>query len=129
MAVKVTVRSRKGAVNLRNSAGEFLAYAVKAAGAIPTFTLACQDRVIKQSDQFLGHPKQDYLWTVTQFDSAPNTPDTHTMSFMFVAATKYTLQIEQRDSTNTLIDILQDLDFESSDPNDRHHEPLMVVLK
>ncbi len=129
MAVKVTPRVRKGAVNLHNSSGEFLAYTVKAQGANPSFAQACQHREIQRSDQFPGHPKQDYSWTVKQFDAAPNTPDTYTVSFLFVAAIKYTLKIEQLDSRNTVIDVLQDIDFESSDPHDRHHEPLLVVLK
>lgn len=54
--------------------------------------------------------------------------DIYGMQLSFVSATKYTLRIEHRNSKDGLIQLLQDIDYESQDPKDWFQEPLEVFL-
>jgi hypothetical protein len=116
MAATKTVRTSIGGVEVNLALGEYLQYRIVAAGAVPSFNLSCShDRTLWTAESFAGHPKQVYeeRWPRQPFD-VDASDDEYTVGFGFVAAVKYTLTIEHRRKDDSRIQLLKDVDFESS---------------
>lgn len=128
-AGKRTARTDVDTVLLHLSAKEYLSYKVTAEGAEAVFTLACAHRLLKAANQFPGHPKQSYEWNWFQnAGEGDASQDIYGMQFSFLSAIKYTLRIEHRNAQNAVIQLLQDIDYESQDPKDWYQESLEVFL-
>ncbi len=124
-----TARVDIDTVMVHISAGEYLFYNVIAKGAEAVFTLACAHRLLKAANQFPEHPKQSYEWKwLKNPGEGDSTQDIYGMQFSFVSAIKYTLRIEHRNALDGVIQLLQDIDYESQDPKDWYQESLEVFL-
>jgi hypothetical protein len=111
------------------SVGEYLSYKVVAKGAEAVFTFACAHRLLKAANQFPGHPMASYDWKWFKNPGEGDaSQDIYGVQFSFASAVKYTLRIEHRNAQDGLIQLLQDIDYESQDPKDWYQEPLEVFL-
>jgi hypothetical protein len=124
-----TVRVRKGAVIVRFSQGEFLAFKLTVQGAEPIFTFACMHRALLSEHEFEGHPKQVYEWErghdpSTEIDAED---DMYAVAMSFITAIKYTLEVEHRAQDGSVIKVLKDIDYKSQSPVDNFTETLEVL--
>lgn len=124
-----TIRVRKGAVIVRFTQGEFLAFKLTVKGAEPIFTFACMHRALLSEHQFNGHPKQEYEW---EWGHNPSTEidaedDMYGVAMSFITAIKYTLFVEHRAQNGSVIKVLKDIDYESQAPVDNFTETLEVL--
>ena len=124
-----TARTDVDTVMIKLAAGEYLHYNIIAKGADAVFTFACAHKFLKAANQFPGHPMQvyDWKWFATPGDGDAS-QDIYGVQFSFVPAIKYTLKIEHLNSTGGLINLVQDIDYESQDPTDWYREALEVFL-
>jgi hypothetical protein len=128
-AGKRTARTDIDTVMVHISSGESLYYKVIAKGAEAVFTFACAHRLLKAANQFPGHPKQTYEWKwLKNPGEGDASQDIYGMQFSFISAVKYTLRIEHRNAQDAVIQLLQDIDYESKDPKDWYQESLEVFL-
>lgn len=128
-AGKRTARTDIDTVLVHLAAHECLYYKVTAKGAEAVFTFACAHRLLKAANQFPGHPMETYEWKWFKNPGEGDaSQDIYGMQFSFLSAIKYTLRIEHRDAKDTLIQLLQDIDYESQDPTDWYQEALEVFL-
>jgi hypothetical protein len=128
VAGKLTIREFDGAVKVRVSQGEYLFFRLTTQGAEPIFTFACQHKARVSEHQFPGHPKKVYEWTWSKSgDESDLKNDVYAITMSFIAAIRYTLLVEHRDSSDALIDLLKDIDYESTHPTDNFTETLRVL--
>jgi hypothetical protein len=128
-AGKRTARTDIDTVLVHFAAHEYLYYKVIAKGAEAVFTFACAHRLLKAANQFPGHPMETYAWKWFKNPGEGDaSQDIYGMQFSFLPAIKYTLRIEHRDAKDALIQLLQDIDYESQDPTDWYQEALEVFL-
>jgi len=134
-AGKLTIRTDDVAAVVSLSGGEYLSYKLTVEGANPIFTFACKHNPRLSEHEFAGHPKQVYEWTWSRptpgATGVPNeksdaVDDLYVVAMAFIAAVKYTLVIEHRDRNNKVIRKLQDIDYESQDPEDNFTESLRI---
>lgn len=133
-AGKVTIRHHDVAALVNFTKNEYLFYKLTVQGAEPIFTFACMHGSRMSEHQFAGHPKQVYEWTWRRSSPLPNVSnhpsdapdDMYVVAMSFIAAVKYTLLVEQRDSADNLIRTLKDVDYESQAPQDNFTETLRV---
>jgi hypothetical protein len=84
---------------------------------------------LKAANQFPGHPMQTYDWKwLKNSGEGDASQDIYGMQFGFVPTIKYTLRIEHRNAQDGVIQLLQDIDYESQDPKDWYQEALEVFL-
>jgi hypothetical protein len=125
-AGKRTVRKHVGAVQVKLSAGEHLAFKTTVEGAEAVFTFACEHKARRSADEFPGHPKQVYEWTWGKAaNDSDASDDEYGVRMSFVSATKYTLLVEHR-KNDTVLAALKDIDYESQDPTDKFTETLRI---
>jgi hypothetical protein len=128
VAGKRTVREFNGAVKVRVSEGEYLSFRLTVQGASPIFTFACQDKPRLSEHEFPGHPKKVYEWTWSKnADESDRTSDVYGVTMSFFTAIRYTLVVEHRNSDDSLIDLLKDIDYESNHGADNFTETLRVL--
>jgi hypothetical protein len=129
-AGKRTVHTLKGAVEVAISEGEFLAYTLTVDGAIPLFTYACKHTARLSQDDFEGHPKAVYEWSWSKdSDESDSDDDVYSVAMLFLSALKYNLVVEHFRQDNSLIETLQNIDYESTESSDAFTEPLRVFTK
>jgi len=124
-----TVRVHKGAVIVRFSQGEFLAFKLTVKGAEPIFTFACMHRALLSEHVFEGHPKQVYEW---EWGHNPGTEidaedDMYGVAMSFITAIKYTLLVEHRAQDGAVIKVLKDIDYASQATGDNFTEILEML--
>ncbi|HXT63382.1 MAG TPA: hypothetical protein VN696_10125 [Pyrinomonadaceae bacterium] len=126
---KRTIRTHDGAVLVSISNGEYLAYKLTVQGAVPLFTFACKHTSRKSQNDFPGHPKAVYEWTWSHNSDESDAPDdNYGVAMLFISALKYTLFVEHRRQDNTVIKVLQDIDYESKEHADSFTEILRVFI-
>lgn len=127
MAVKITARKRKVAVDVKFSQGEYLHFKVTVGGPVASFAFACKHHPILESTpaDFPGHPQKVYEWDIKASD-VHDDDDTYVLLVNFITNEKYTYVVEHRKADDSVIEVLKDLDFESSVGTDRHREDLRV---
>jgi len=131
----ITVHESVPGVTVNVTDGEYLFYQLTVSGALPIFVFACTHKTRLRSDQFDGHPKATYEWTLSRTapiaQDAPNvmvddSEESYDVIMHFAAAIKYTLLVEHRDRNDSLIETLTNIDFESQAPEDKFPEGLRV---
>jgi len=128
-AGKRTARVAMDTVMIHPTVGEYLYYKVIARGAEALFTFASAHQLLRAANQFPGHPMESYEWKwLKNPGEGDASPDIYGMQFSFVPAIKYTLRIEHRNAEDAVIQLLQDIDYESQDPKDWYQEALEVFL-
>src|SRR5687768_7806855 len=66
-----------------------------------------------------------YQWVLSAADGTlVNGEATYTLSLSFLGASKYTYTMEHCDAFGARITMLKDIEYESSNGNDRRHEPI-----
>lgn len=117
-----TKRVFKTFVPVKLSANEHLHYFVTAMGATPIFSLACQHKTL-WSEQTFGAPAMNYdrVWPFNTGE-ADATRDEYAFIVSFAAATKYTLRLERHDASHQLLEVMEDIDYESNDHSDQFRE-------
>jgi hypothetical protein len=133
-AGKLTIRTHDVAALVKLSVGEYIHYKLTVQGAEPIFTFACKHKARLSENEFAGHPKQVYEWTWSRAASLGQLPneindasdDMYVVTLAFITAIKYTLKVEQRNSSDGVIRTLKDIDYESQDPQDTFTEILRV---
>lgn len=127
-AGKRTVRDFVGAVKVRVSNGEYLFFRLTVQGNVPIFTFACQDKPRLSEHEFPGHPKKVYEWAWSKNGSeSDRESDVYGVTMSFFTAIKYTLVVEHRESDDSVIDTLKDIDYESTFHADNFTETLRVL--
>ncbi|HEV2860076.1 MAG TPA: hypothetical protein VGX48_03650 [Pyrinomonadaceae bacterium] len=131
--VKKTVRKLSNSVFLNVSADEFLLYKVTVQGATPQFAVVdSSDRIIMSSKDAPNPPGSGTFQREWPKPIDPTTTlSTHTLAVHFVAALKYTYVVEHRalsDGGSTLIEVLNDIDFESNNAKDFDFQALNVTV-
>lgn len=128
VAGKLTIREFDGAVKVRVSQGEYLFFRLTVKGAEPIFTFACQHKARVSEHEFPGHPKKVYEWTWSKNgDESDLKNDVYAITMSFITAIRYTLVVEHRNADDTLIDLLKDIDYESTNPTDNYTETLRIL--
>lgn len=128
IAGKLTIREFDGAVRVRVSQGEYLFFRMTVKGAEPIFTFACQHKARISEHEFSGHPKKVYEWTWSKNgDDSDLKNDVYAITMSFITTLRYTLVVEHRDSSDALIDLLKDIDYESNHPTDNFTETLRIL--
>lgn len=128
VAGKLTIREFDGAVKVRVSQGEYLFFRLTVQGTMPIFTFACQHKARISEHEFPDHPKKVYEWVWSKNgDESDLKNDVYAITMSFIAATKYTLLVEHRNADDTLIDLLKDIDYESTNPTDNFTETLRIL--
>ena len=127
-AGKRTVRKYTPTVRVAITQGEYLFYRLTVWGAEGQFSFSCSHRTLRSAADFPGHPKQVYEWTWGQKASdKDDDDDIYGVRMAFITATKYTLLVEHRRKDGSVIQLLTDIDYESTDPGDSYQEDLHVV--
>jgi hypothetical protein len=108
----------------RMSADDLLVYTVTVEGAAATFGFGCRHRQILSADTLDGgQPTGQYQW-----EYEPDDPDDAlALLLSFVAAVKYTVQIDRISRAGALLEIARDADYASQDPTDRFTDKLAVI--
>ena len=128
VAGKLTIREFDAAVKVRVSQGEYLFFRLTVKGAEPIFTFACKHKARLSEHQFAGHPKKVYEWTWSKGQNESDLPmDMYAVGMSFITAIRYTLLVEHRDQNDGLIDLLKDIDYESTHSADNFTETLRVL--
>jgi|RhiMetdeSRZDD1v2_1073273.scaffolds.fasta_scaffold1473705_2 hypothetical protein len=122
-----TAREDKPALLLGKGKDEFVSYEISISGAAASFAFSDTHHALKRADQFPGHPLAVYKWQLQEAD-LPDADETYTVSFSFVAATRYTLTVKHHKKDGTVIETHKDVDLTSSDPTDEFREPLRIFL-
>ena len=127
MAVKKTSRQEDTSVFLAVRKNEFLLYRVIVAGDQPMFVIADEKGNVIMTSQNLP-PKKIYeqRWPDANPSTAKN--QQHTIVGMFIAAVKYTYQVEHHKSDGT-VHLAIDIDYERVKPfqaEDRFRQSLGV---
>ena len=135
-----TAKNFASDVIVNGTTGEHLAYTLTVKGGMPDFAFTCQhqDQVpITSADKFQGHPRQVYAWKLwkalpanaspTDFVTDTVPKDIFGVGVFFAGATEYTLRIEQRDGNDSLIKVVQDINYRSQTPTDTVTEGLGVT--
>jgi hypothetical protein len=117
-----TKRVFKTFVPVNLSSGEHLHYFITAKGATPIFSLACQHKTL-WSEQTFGPPAMNYerVWPLIPAE-ADAKRDEYVFIVSFAAATKYTLRVELHNSSHQNLDVMEDIDYESTDHSDQFRE-------
>lgn len=128
IAGKLTIREYDGAVKVRVSQGEYLYFRLTVQGAESIFTFACKHKARLSEHQFAGHPKKVYEWTWSKGQNESDFPmDMYALGMSFMTAIRYTLWVEHRDNSDAMIDLLKDIDYESTHATDNYTETLRVL--
>lgn len=126
-----TVRMERNAVLVHASTDEFLLYKLTASGATPIFTLTDSDGNLIMSSQDAPNPPGSgtYQREWPRPVDPVATVTSHTMGMHFLAAIKYTYEVEHRlrsASGSGLIQLLIDIDYESDAATDTAFQRLGV---
>lgn len=107
-------------VNL--SGGEHLHYFITAKGAAPIFNLSCEHKTLWSAESF-GPPAMNYdrVWPRTPME-ADSDHDEYVFMMSFFATTNYTLRIERHDAGHTVLAVVEDIDYESTNHSDKFRE-------
>ena len=71
-----------------------------------------------------------YQWVLSTADGTlADGEATYTLSLSFIGASKYTYTMEHCDEFGARITMLKDIDYESANGNDRHHDPIGLEAK
>lgn len=128
VAGKLTIREYTSSVKVRISQGQYLAFRLTVQGAEPIFTFACKHKARLSEHQFPGHPKQVYEWTWSKgVDESDAQNDMYAIGMAFITAIRYTLVVEHREADDTLVELLKDIDYESTNPADSFTETLRII--
>ncbi len=128
VAGKLTIREYNGAVKVKVSQGEYLYFKLTVKGAEPIFTFACKHKARLSEHEIPGHPKKVYEWNWSKGQDDSDQPmDMYALGMSFITAVRYTLLVEHRDKNDVLIDLLKDIDYESSHSADNYTETLRVL--
>jgi hypothetical protein len=121
-AGKRTKRVFKTFVPVNLSANEHLHYFIIAKGASPSFSLSCQHKTL-WSEQTFGPPAMNYerVWPANPGE-ADAVRDEYVFLLSFTAATNYTLRIERHDAVHRTLEVMEDIDYESTDHSDVFRE-------
>jgi hypothetical protein len=123
-----TKRVFKTLVNVNLSANEHLHYKITVRGATPLFSLSCEHKRL-WSEQNFGPPAQTYdrVWPLnpTEVDSHD---DENVFLLSFFAAIKYTLLLERHDANHNVLEVVEDIDYESTFHGDKFREFFTVKV-
>ena len=123
-----TKRVFKTLVKVNQSANEHLHYKITVQGATPLFSLSCEHKTL-WSAQSLGPPAQQYerIWPFTATEVDAN-DDEYVFIVSFFAALKYTLRLERHDANHNVLEVVEDIDYESSSHADKFREFFTVKV-
>ena len=122
-----TVRKSSAVVIIDQTQGEYLEFKLSVRGAKAIFTFACKHRAIRSENEFPGHPLETYEWQwLKQLSDFDAHDDQYGVRMSFVPAIEYTLVVDYCNSEGTVIERLKDIDYKSTDPEDKFQEPLRV---
>ncbi len=123
-AGKLTIRVDNGAVLVK--AGQQIKYSLTVQGQIPIFAFACTHKV-RLTDQDFPAPQQQYSWTWKYPADADGTDDVYVVEMSFLTALKYTFRAELQTANGNMLSVIQDLDAESNDSNDKFPSSIEVI--
>jgi len=117
-----TKRVFKTLVPVNLSGNEHLHYFITAKGATPIFSLACQHKTL-WSEQTFGAPAMNYdrVWPLNPGE-ADAKRDEYVFLISFAAALKYTFRLERHSAGHQVLEVMEDIDYESSDHSDVFRE-------
>lgn len=117
-----TKRVFKTLVPVNLSANEHLHYFITAKGANPIFSLACEHKTL-WSEQSFGPSTMNYdrVWPFKTTEADAKL-DEYAFIISFAAATKYTFRVERHNVGHQTLDVMEDIDYESSDHSDQFRE-------
>lgn len=114
-------------VEVKVSSGEHLHFFIRAQGAAPIFSLACTHKTL-WSEKTFGPPAANYerVWPLTPLE-VDSQDDEYVFKVSFFAASKYTLRLERHDATHQVLEVVNDIDYESTHHADQFREFLTVI--
>jgi len=124
-----TKRVFKTFVQVNVSANEHLHYFITVLGATPLFSLSCEHKTL-WSAQNLGPPAMNYdrIWPLLPTEADSN-DDEYVFMVLFFAATKYTLRLERHDANHQVLEVVEDIDYESNFHGDKFREFFTVTTQ
>ena len=114
--------------DLRN--GEYLLYRLKVWGDRGVFTLADNEKKILMKDTDFPAPQQEFfcIWPKKKNEIEGEKDLLHTLSLSFVTANKYNFSVQHHKTDGSQIELLEDIDFESTDAKDEGWTALRVLV-
>lgn len=127
VAGKRTKRTFNTLVEVDLSSNEHLHYFITVKGAAPSFSLSCEHKTL-WSEKSFGPPAMNYerVWPKAAFE-LDSADDEYVFKVSFFAAVKYTLRLERHNATHQLLEMVDDIDYESTHHSDQFREFLTVI--
>jgi hypothetical protein len=129
MAVETDVREETPGVDVDVTGGEFLLYRITVRGSIPIFDLEdsrVNKTLLSQDDEPISEDPLVYERKWPRLGETVATVSGHTLGMSFLLAIQYTYVVEHHHRDGSLIATLIDIDYISSQPEDRFFQRLGV---
>jgi DNA-binding NtrC family response regulator/DNA-directed RNA polymerase specialized sigma24 family protein len=130
-AGKILIRRSTDRVALNLAEGEHLIFKLKAYGSSPAFYFSPGSEYWKiwSDKDFPAQSNHEYEreWPSNTLEVMADAD--YQFFISFAAATKYTLRIEHHDRDHNVIEIIKDVDYESTSKRDTYQEKLKISLE